>query len=123
MELFALARAPRERLPDLPARRLFIRAPLASNTPAGLDDWEVPVIDESVYSRNRCFRLLFNAKFGQRAALMLSRLGGGSGTRGGLCGNSGTDGVAQAVAWSSPMVCCNICSMLEKVCAPKNEPV
>ena len=93
MELFALARAPRERLPDLPARRLFISAPLASNTPAGLNDREVPVIDESVYNRNRCFRLLFNAKFGKRAALMLSRLGGGSGARGGLCGNSGIDGV------------------------------
>ena len=54
---------------------------------------------------------------------MVARLGGGSGTRGGLCGNSGTDGVAQAVAWSSPTACCNICSLLEKVCAPKNEPV
>ena len=31
------------------------------------------VTDESVYSRNRYFRLLFHAKFGKRAELTLSR--------------------------------------------------
>ena len=31
------------------------------------------VTDESVYSRNRYFRLLFHAKFGKRAVLMLPR--------------------------------------------------
>ena len=43
-------------------------APLSSN----LIPQEL-VTDESVYSRNRYFRLLFHAKFGKRPVLMFSR--------------------------------------------------
>jgi len=33
----------------------------------------VPLIDECVYSRNRCFRLLFSSKFGKNRPLVLAR--------------------------------------------------
>ncbi|CAE7302879.1 primpol [Symbiodinium sp. CCMP2456] len=37
---------------------------------AGSPPSEVPVVDESVYTRNRCFRVLFSSKFGKRRPLL-----------------------------------------------------
>mmetsp|Transcript_18461 Transcript_18461/g.39485 ORF Transcript_18461/g.39485 Transcript_18461/m.39485 type:complete len:517 (-) Transcript_18461:1403-2953(-) len=42
------------------------------NAPQGEDHPLVSVIDESVYSRNRCFRLLYNSKFGKKVALRMA---------------------------------------------------
>lgn len=56
------------------ARLLFINAP----QDAGGDSVaarEVSLVDESVYSRNRCFRLLYNSKYGKNTTL---RLAGGA---------------------------------------------
>jgi len=69
-----------------PARLLFARPASAgppsppaskSRTPAAaeavappLDQEDVPVVDATVYSRNRCFRLLFSSKFGKNRPLL-----------------------------------------------------
>ena len=69
-------RRQREIDPMSPARLLFARASLSSAVAAagsgfaGGGCWrEVPIIDDSVYSRNRCFRVAFSSKFGQRRPL------------------------------------------------------
>ena len=49
-----------------PACRLFVHPPGA---PAASDKELVPIIDTTVYSRNRCFRLLGQSKFGKSALL------------------------------------------------------
>ena len=67
-------RRQREVEPRSPARLLFARAPLSSG--AGAAAGEVPIIDDSVYSRNRCFRVAFSSKFGQRRPLRLMSCGG-----------------------------------------------
>jgi len=72
-ELLAYAQA-RRSLPASPACHLFVRAPPSARD-AGAEVREVSLVDESVYSRNRSFRLLFHAKFGKSAALKLSRSG------------------------------------------------
>ena len=48
--------------PASTAAQLFVRT--------DSHDQEVPVIDTSVYSRNRCFRVMFSTKLGKRAPLL-----------------------------------------------------
>mmetsp|Transcript_124785 Transcript_124785/g.216406 ORF Transcript_124785/g.216406 Transcript_124785/m.216406 type:complete len:577 (+) Transcript_124785:88-1818(+) len=66
-EFLAYANA-RRHVPGHPAAKLFVQAPPSEKVP---DAWmrEVPLVDESVYSRNRCFRLLWQRKFGKQAVL------------------------------------------------------
>mmetsp|Transcript_39133 Transcript_39133/g.72945 ORF Transcript_39133/g.72945 Transcript_39133/m.72945 type:complete len:481 (+) Transcript_39133:47-1489(+) len=65
-ELVHFARTHRE---DSSAKHLFVQPP-KSDVP----DWrETTMIDESVYSRNRSFRLLFQSKFGKDRRLDLDR--------------------------------------------------
>lgn len=75
----AYARARRDAAPSTcPARFLFVRAKPAAGSmdaAAGVDVLETSFVDESVYSRNRCFRLLFHSKFGKTACLQLSKGG------------------------------------------------
>ena len=52
----------RRRDPASTAAQLFVRTDSL--------DQEVPVIDTSVYSRNRCFRVMFSTKLGKRAPLL-----------------------------------------------------
>lgn len=56
---------------DSSARHLFVHAPPSES--ARIAEREVSIIDEGVYSRNRCFRLLFQTKFGKQAGLNLPR--------------------------------------------------
>lgn len=70
-ELVAFATA-RRNIPGSPAQWLFVQAPQAQIAEAS-GGKEVTLIDESVYSRNRSFRLLFASKFGKSTALSLSR--------------------------------------------------
>ena len=68
-ELMNYARANRE---GSPAQHLFVNAP-KSDAP----DWrETTMIDESVYSRNRSFRLLFQSKFAKKRRLDLDEASG-----------------------------------------------
>lgn len=83
-ELIAYARARRHQ-PGSPSHFLFLSSPQtlgplacgAATDKVGAGTREVSLIDESVYSRNRCFRLLYNSKFGKRAALRLAARGEG----------------------------------------------
>jgi hypothetical protein len=52
---------------DSIARLLFARPP--GRRGSDCDEVETCIIDESVYSRNRCFRLLFQSKFGKSRSL------------------------------------------------------
>lgn len=54
--------AHRKQEPTSMARALFVRHPSSAK--------EVSIIDASVYSRNRCFRVLFSSKFGKQRALL-----------------------------------------------------
>jgi hypothetical protein len=63
-----------------PARHLFFRVHRDDESEQPADDTAC-LIDPCVYSRNRCFRLLFSSKFGKRRALLLSKgLGVGAST-------------------------------------------
>jgi hypothetical protein len=64
-ELIAFAREHRE---NSCSKYLFVRRPM---TRAGEARGEATLIDDSVYSRNRCFRLLFQSKFGKETQLKL----------------------------------------------------
>jgi hypothetical protein len=64
-ELIAFAREHRE---NSCSKYLFVDHP---KTRAGEVRRETTLIDDSVYSRNRCFRLLFNSKFGKERQLEL----------------------------------------------------
>lgn len=72
-ELIAYARARRHE-PGSPCALLFAEAPPSAAAEGRRPDdaREVSLIDESVYSRNRCFRLLFQKKYGKEAALQQS---------------------------------------------------
>ena len=67
-ELVNYARANRE---CSSARHLFVQAPKLSD-----DGRETTLIDESVYSRNRSFRLLFQSKFAKKRRLELDEASG-----------------------------------------------
>ena len=64
-ELMNYARTNRE---GSSARHLFVQAPKSSEA----DGRETTLIDESVYSRNRSFRLLFQSKFAKNRRLELN---------------------------------------------------
>ena len=66
-ELMNYARAHRE---GSSSKHLFVESPKAETT----DRRETAVIDESVYSRNRSFRLLFQSKFGKSRRLDLDKV-------------------------------------------------
>lgn len=74
-ELMSYARSLRRERPDSCARHLFAVAPPSEAAHAASRPQEVSIIDETVYSRNRCFRLIFNSKFGKQAALRMSAPG------------------------------------------------
>ena len=68
-ELMNYARTNRE---GSSARHLFVQAPKSSEA----DGRETTLIDESVYSRNRSFRLLFQSKFAKNRRLELDEASG-----------------------------------------------
>jgi len=70
-ELIAYAHG-RRHVQGSPCRALFVQAKPAKNEPPDLVR-EEPLIDESVYSRNRSFRLMYNTKFGKKSSLRMSR--------------------------------------------------
>jgi len=71
-ELLSYARA-RQSESDFPARHLFVAAPDASSDPSNADfAKEACLVDESVYTRNRCFRLVYSCKFGKTAIMRVT---------------------------------------------------
>jgi len=75
--LVDFARGCRDRDPESPAALLFARAAAKAATSSGVSESvEVSVIDACVYSRNRCFRVLFSSKFGKRRPLLPTWTGG-----------------------------------------------
>ena len=63
----------RQHDPESLARHLFVAAPRALGEHASTyTAKEVCIIDDSVYSRNRCFRLAYNTKFGKSAVLRIA---------------------------------------------------
>ena len=57
--------------PDNPALLLSVR----EKADADGNSQRTSLVHESVYSRNRCFRLLYQSKFGKRAALRIADSG------------------------------------------------
>lgn len=55
---------------DLLAKQLFVNAKPRKGKEMNAEREVVPVVDESVYTRNRCFRVLFSSKFGKRRPLL-----------------------------------------------------
>ena len=70
-ELMTSAQA-RKHVKDSPASRLFVAAPPAKDGSSRYTGKEVALVDTTVYTRNRCFRLLFHSKYGKNASLQLT---------------------------------------------------
>eukprot|EP00927_Polykrikos_kofoidii_P070609 TRINITY_DN67023_c0_g1_i1.p1 TRINITY_DN67023_c0_g1~~TRINITY_DN67023_c0_g1_i1.p1 ORF type:complete len:684 (-),score=121.82 TRINITY_DN67023_c0_g1_i1:143-2194(-) len=74
-QLVAYASARRREDPkSSPARLLFVRSKPAKNEDPSTNT-EVSLIDQAVYTRNRCFRLLFHSKFGKTQDLKIAKRG------------------------------------------------